>query len=193
MSAGSPRDAQINSVADRSAAEEERPKSISPRVKCTRLRRASSFALQFVLVFKSGESRKSPIMLEMNGRRRASPQQEQDPGCAARPERPRPFPPQWSWYAASRIKMLHDITLAEPTISTIIVSPMARQKPSTVAGQKRRYRRRQHNRNAGLPRDAPSASAACVYARRHLVSASSADGKVTGMTAQTGDAGHKGI
>ena len=59
-------------------------------------------------------------------------------------------------------KMLQDITLAEQTMSTIIVSPMARPKPSTTAANTPGNAAGSTICQAVCQRDAPSASAACV-------------------------------
>ena len=59
-------------------------------------------------------------------------------------------------------KILHDITLAEQTISTIIVSPMARPNPSTTAAKTPGNAAGITICHAVCQREAPSANAACV-------------------------------
>ena len=81
-------------------------------------------------------------------------------------------------------KRLADTMLALPlAISTTIVSPMARPKPSTTAANTPGAAAGSTICHAACHFEAPRASAPCVYTRGTLVSASSAIENTTGITA----------
>ena len=82
-------------------------------------------------------------------------------------------------------KMLPDMMLALPlAMSTIMVSPMARPKPSTMAAKTPGSAAGRTTCQAACQREAPRARAAWVKLRGTLVRASSAMENTTGMMAK---------